>query len=76
MNETAEYWMANAEYLSADDSRPLLIGEDENADWWVPYRWGDTPHRDCWKRFDRRNPLDWLHYWNSRRRNQVVFLFG
>lgn len=74
--QVKEYWMANAEYLSVDDSRPWLIGEDENADWWVPYRGGDTPHRDCWRRFNRRNLLDWLHYWNSRRRNQVVFLFG
>jgi hypothetical protein len=65
------YWMANAEYIGVCyNTRQWLIGEDENADWWV------IRHDDSWIRFNRRNPLHWLCYWNSRRRNQVVFLFG
>jgi hypothetical protein len=87
-NMTAtDYWMADAEYLSVNDNVRWLIGEDENADWWVPYPDGQgvfsvpaparAPHTDWqWTRFNRWNPLHWLRYWNSRRRNQVVFLFG
>lgn len=69
-------WMLNAEFVSVTARPRWLIGEDENGDWWVPHHWGDVPRRDCWKRFNRRNPLHRMHYWNSRRRNQVVFLFG
>lgn len=72
MSETAEHWMANAEYLSVIDRRQFLIGEDENADWWVQSRTNVWE----WIRFKRWNPLHWLRYWNSRRLNQVVFLFG
>ena len=69
-----EYWMANAEYISV--TRRWLIGEDENANWWVPCHFRDTIRRDGWRRFHWYNPLDWLHYWHSRLSNQVVFLYG
>lgn len=73
-----EYWMANAEYVNVNDGPSWLIGEDENAHWWVSYRDGRVPWRTeyLWARFNRYNPLHWLRYWNSKRRNQVVFLFG
>lgn len=70
--------MNNYEYVSPDETCGWLVGEDENADLWVPYRRGDivTRREYGWVRFNRWNPLHWLRFWNSRRRNQVVFLFG
>lgn len=69
------YWMADADYITGDVGG-WIIGEDENADWWVPYRRADIVTRDeyGWVRFNRWNPTHWLRYWNSRRRNQVAFL--
>ena len=71
------HWMADADFIGVTTGRrPWLIGEDENGHWWVPCHWRDTVRQDGWRRFHRYNPLDWLSYLNSRRRNQVVFLFG
>lgn len=73
-----EYWMANADYLGVHENVRWLIGEDENAEWWVPYQRADivTRVQFAWIRFNKWNPRHWFHYWNSRRRNQVAFLFG
>lgn len=65
---TKEHWMANAEYIYPPRGRGWIIGEDERADLWVPLRHG------LWRRFKRYNPLHWLSYLHSRRRNQVVML--
>jgi hypothetical protein len=47
-----------------------LIGEDENGDLFVPRKQADAP----WRRFNERNPLHWLAYFNSRRRGIVAWL--
>lgn len=58
--------------FTGDEQDQWLLGEDQHADWWVPYAPSDMrPH---WDRFNKWNPLHWVCYWNSRRRNQVVFL--
>jgi hypothetical protein len=73
-----EHWRARAEYLSVGRHVRWLVGEDENADLWVPYRKADvvSRHEYGWVRFNRWNPLHWFCYWNSRRRGEVVFLYG
>ncbi|MFV8051553.1 MULTISPECIES: hypothetical protein [Mycobacteriaceae] len=67
-----EHWMANAELIYWDEEDRWIIGEDDNGDLWVPFVPADM--RPCWDRFSRWNPLHWFCYWNSRRRNEMVFL--
>lgn len=63
-------WTGEADrvYPPKENDRCRLVGECENGHWWVQRgdRW--------WVRFSRWNPLHWAWWWNSRRRNQVVFL--
>lgn len=69
---STDYWMANAELIYWNEQDRWLLGEDQHADWWVPFVPSDI--RPYWDRFNKWNPLHWVCYWNSRRRKQVVFL--
>jgi hypothetical protein len=67
------YWMADADYIYWDEKDQWILGEDQNADWWVPYVPADM--RPYWDRFNKWHPLHWACYWRSRRRNQVCRVF-
>jgi hypothetical protein len=71
MIQTTGHWMTDAEYIYWDEKDWWVFGEDDRANWWVPVRRGEKLR---WRLFNRHSLLDWLRYWNSRRRNQVVFL--
>lgn len=65
-------WMADAELIYWNEYDQWLLGEDQHGDWWIPYvPVHRAPH---WERYNRWNPTHWACYWNSRRRNQIVFL--
>jgi hypothetical protein len=47
-----------------------MIGENEHGDLFVPRR----DQGVSWRRFNQWNPLHWLAYWNSKRRNELAWL--
>ncbi len=70
------HWMETAERVRWDERTQWIVGEDERGELWVPYRAADVvSHIEYrWGLFNRWNLLDWLRFWNSRRRNEVVWL--
>lgn len=66
------HWMETAERIQWDEESLWLVGEDDYGDLWVPYV--PTDMRPYWDRFCRWNPLHWVCYWNSKRRNEIVWL--
>lgn len=66
------HWMTSANLIYWNEQDRWLLGEDDRADWWVPHV--PTDMRPYWDRFCWWNPLHWICYLNSRRRNEVVFL--
>lgn len=66
-------WTADAERVS-DCAGIGLLGEADDGEFYVRRYQDPWVGIGWWRRFSPRNPLHWLAYWRSRRRNELVML--